>query len=149
MNTKKITAVILAALLLCAAIFAGIHLGTRSQVPEGSLCVTMDGKSTYVLISALAHTQINGSIINGKGQEKPISGEAVRLEDVLEAAGIEKFTRVCATANDEYSAVITAEEILNPSRVYIMETEKGLNLVVFGDSNSRRNVSDVSRLGVE
>ena len=68
---------------------------------------------------------------------------------MLEAAGIEKFTRVCATANDEYSAVITAEEILNPSRVYIMETEKGLNLVVFGDSNSRRNVSDVARLGVE
>lgn len=149
MNTKKITAVILAVLLLCTAIFAGIHLGTRSQVPEGSLCVTMDGKSTYVLISALAHTQINGSIINGKGQEKPISGEAVRLEDVLEAAGIEKFTRVCATANDEYSAVITAEEILNPSRVYIMETENGLNLVVFGDSNSKRNVSDVARLGVE
>ena len=54
------------------------------------------------------------------------------------------------TADDAYNAVVTAEEIAEPDRVYlIQQDEGGLRLIVFGDSNSKRSVSNVASLSVK
>ena len=58
--------------------------------------------------------------------------------------------QVTVTADDEYSAVVTAEELAAPDKVYLIaQEEDGVQLVVFGDSNSKRNVSNVVRVTVE
>ena len=42
---------------------------------------------------------------------------------------------------------MTAEELAAPGKVYLtVETDGTFRLVVFGDSNSKRNVSDVIKL---
>ena len=45
---------------------------------------------------------------------------------------------------------VTAEELAAPDKVYLIaQEEDGVQLVVFGDSNSKRNVSNVVRVTVE
>ena len=69
--------------------------------------------------------------------------------DLLSQTGITDYQKVLVVADDAYSAEVTAEEIAAPGQVYLMRQEDGIRLVVFGDSNSKRNVTNVVRLEVK
>ena len=66
---------------------------------------------------------------------------------MLEELGVTDFGKVTVTAEDSYSAVVTAEEVAQPDKVYLMLQERGgAQLVVLGDENSKRNVANVAVL---
>ena len=45
--------------------------------------------------------------------------------------------------------MVTAEDVNAPDRVYLIrQEENGMQLIVFGDDNSKRNFSDVERLSI-
>ncbi len=65
-------------------------------------------------------------------------------------AGVGEHMRAYMVADDEYRAEVSAQEIAEENRVYLMiGDEPYASALVFGDQNSKRNVSGVIRLVVE
>ena len=148
---KKKTIAILAVLAALLLVLTAVRLITREQIPEGALAVHMGEKTSYITLDQLNSQQITGTLINGKGQEKQVDASGVPLKSVLEAAKIpaEQIHTVTLTADDAYSAEIKAEE-LEENKVYLAREEDGsVTLVVFGDSNSKRQVHNVVSLDVQ
>lgn len=150
MKKNKFTIVIIAVLVIITAVIAAVHLSTRSTPPDGTLRIETGGQITDLALSKLELTPVQGTIVNDKGEEKSIDSQGELLSGVLEKAGITEHTQVNVVADDEYSVTVTAEEIAEADRVYLLlEDGDELRLLVFGDSNSKRNVSNVIRLVVE
>lgn len=137
-------------LVLITAVVAIIHLTTRPTAPEGTLRIENGGQVMELPLERLTFVPVHGTTVNGKGEERTVDAQGVLLSEVLRETGIEEFSEVTVTADDAYNAVVTAEEIAAPDRVYlIQQDEGGLRLIVFGDSNSKRSVSDVASLSVK
>lgn len=134
------------AVLVIVAAAAAIHLTTRTQVPEGKLLVA----GTEINLSGLALQDVKGTLVNGKGDEIPVDAKGVAMSAVLASAGITEYSQITVCADDEYSAAVSREEVSAPEKVYlVLQDEGGVKMVVFGDSNSKRNVSDVVRIDVQ
>jgi hypothetical protein len=148
MNTRKIIIFIgiLIALTLLAAV---LHLTTREEVPEHAVKVTTSEKETLLDIMSLEYTTVTGVRVNGKGEEIPVEGEGISMKELLEEMGITKYTTVTVVSNDSYSAKMNREEILEEDKVFLLLEDNSLRLIVFGDSNSKRNVSNVVQIQVE
>ena len=149
---KKVNPVGLAiiALVLITAIVAIFYLTTRPAATEGTLRIENGGQTVELPLERLTFVPVHGTTVNGKGEERTIDAQGVLLSEVLREAGISEFAEVTVTADDAYNAVVTAEEIAALDRVYlIQQDEGGLRLIVFGDSNSKRSVSDVASLSVK
>lgn len=147
-NIKPIY-VLIAALVLLTAIAAAIHLATRTDVRSGTLRVEYGGKAMELAVDKLELGPVRGTVRNGKGEELAVDGQGILLSRVLEQAGVVGYTAVTVTADDEYSAAVTAAEAADPGRVYLLlEGDGSLRLVVFGDENSKRNVSNVKLVSV-
>ena len=148
----KRTLIAIVAVLLClTAVLAVVHLTTRDKVPEGSLLIQYDGRESYVPMDALEIVEISGTVVSAKGDAQEIHQPGVRVEDVLKKAGIDSQTIQSATAvaDDEFSAELLAEEIVAPDVAYLArEADGSMKLIVFGDSNLKRNVRNVVRLVV-
>ena len=137
-------------LVLITAIVAIFYLTTRPTASEDTLRIEKNGQVIELPLERLDFNPVRGTVVNGKGEERTVDAQGVLLSEILREAGISEFSEVTVTANDAYSAVVTAEEIAEPDRVYlIQQDEGGLRLVVFGDSNSKRSVSDVASLSVK
>ena len=137
-------------LILATVILAVVHLKNAPQVQEGTLLVIQGSEQKYVALSTENAVPVTGTLVNGKGDKTDVNATGLPLADILELADIVDFTTVTVTARDEYSAEITSEEILTENMVYlIFEDEGTFRLVVFGDPNSKRNVSDVIKLTVQ
>ena len=137
-------------LIIITAIVAVFYLTTRPTASEGTLRIENGGQVIELPLERLTFASVHGTTVNGKGEERTIDAQGVLLFDVLREAGISEFAEVIVTADDAYSAVVTAEETAEPDRVYlIQQDEGGLRLIVFGDSNSKRSVSDVASLSVQ
>ena len=150
MKKNKLVIAVIAALLIITAVVAAVHLSTRSVPPSGTLQIDAEGKVTDFALNKLDLAPVQGTVVNGKGEEKTVDSQGELLSSVLEKAGVTEYTQVTVTANDEYSVTVTAEEIAETDRVYLLlEDGEQVRLLVFGDSNSKRNVSDVIRLVVE
>ena len=151
MKQKKLIIGILAILVLLTAVLALIHFNTRAQVPEGALMVNYQGKSAYIELNKLTMAEVSGTVVNGKGEEKQINEQGVGIADVLQAAGIDPAAvgGVTVTAADEFSAELSAEEVTDTGKAFLVEDGEGsVKLIVFGDSNAKRNVRDVVKLDV-
>ena len=150
MKKNRIIALAVGALLLVTVAAAAVHLTGRIAPAEGALYIEKDGKSTEVVISDLALEQVQGSVVNGKGETRAVDGKGFLLSALLEQVEMPAGVQATVTADDEYSATVTAEELAAPGKVYlVMQEEGGIQLVVFGDANSKRNVSNVKRVMVE
>lgn len=138
-------------LILVTAAAAAFHLTTRAAVPEGVLCVELAGGQTKELsLEKLKLVSVQGTVVNGKGEECAVDTQGLLLAEVLQEAGVTEYAVVTATADDEYSAQVTAEEIAESGKVYLIRQEEGgMQMIVFGDENSKRKVSDVVRLSVQ
>lgn len=150
MKKNNFTKHLLWTLAFLTIITASIHLLVRKDIPEGSLLVEYQDQQIYVSLSQLPQTDVRGSLVNGKGETRQIDSAGCTLLELLETVAVETgdIQKVTVTAADEYSAVVTAEEFLNPEQVYLL-LEDGIELVVFGDSNSKRNVRNVERVLIE
>ena len=141
--------VVIAALVLLTAIAAAIHFATRADVRPGAIRVEYGGKAVELAVGELELESVQGTLRNGKGEERAIDGRGILLDKLLGQAGVGEYSTVTVTAGDEYSAGITAEEAAEPDRVYLLLEEDGsLRLVVFGDENSKRSVSNVKLVSV-
>ena len=137
------------ALVLVTAVVAAVYLTTRPAAAEGALRIEAGGRVIELPMDRLKFVPVQGTVVNGRGEERNIDAQGVLLDQVLREAGVSEFAEVTVAADDAYSAVVTAEEIAAPDRVYLIRQDgSGLRLIVFGDSNSKRSVSGVASLSV-
>ncbi len=116
-----------------------MYLTTRTPDAEGEILV--DGEA--VVIADLQLSQVEGSVVNGKGEEKQIDARGICLSEVCGG----DYTTVTLTASDEYRAVVSADEIEN---AYLILSDDGtMQLIVFGDGNAKRDVKNVVRIDTE
>ena len=149
MKKNRFVIVLLIVLVVITAGVAVWHNATRVTASQGTLRVEAGDSVTEISLDQLQLTTVQGTIVNGKGEENTIDEQGVLLSQVLEQTGISEYTQVEAVADDEYSATVTKDEIDQPDKVYLLvEEEDRPQLVVFGDENSKRNVSGVIRLVV-
>ncbi|MBQ9047018.1 MAG: hypothetical protein IJ120_03860 [Solobacterium sp.] len=144
---KKIVLVLFLAAALTACLTL-LHLNSRKPAAENGITVCYNSKESIVDIRKLNLTEVSGTAVNGKGEEKTISGKGILLKDVLTYAGAETYEQAVVTADDEFSATVTAEEI-NGDTVYLISEEEEVQMVVFGDSDSKRRVKKVIRIEVK
>lgn len=142
MKNRKIYFIALV-LIVLAAVFAVLHLSSREQVAENRVQLEADGKSYEISLSELALEPVSGVRVNGKGEEIPVEGQGIFLPKLLEQYPVNAYSTVTVTSDDSYSAQIAAEEAENAC--FVIEAEQ-LRLVVFGDSNSKRSVSNVKQI---
>ncbi len=143
---KKYLIWLIAVIVVLTAILAAVHLSHREAPAQGSLLVKAGGQTITVAEKDLTFVPVEGTTVNGKGEEKQISGEGVALREVLAQAGVQAVAQVTVFADDEYSAVVTADELAEDGRVWLLHTEEGYRLIVFGDKNSKRDVKNVARI---
>ena len=150
MNRKTIL-ILIASLLLLTAIAAVIHLTTRTRVPEHSLLVISGEKQVLLDIDKLKTYEVSGTVINGKGEEKQVQGQAVSLLEIVQISGLEfKGSNTLAVcAGDEFAAAFTYEEVTKEGQGYlIIGEDKTVTSVFFGDKNAKRNVKNVERIEI-
>ena len=147
---KKIVFGVIGILLAVTAVLAVIHQNTRTQEIEGAVLVEFAGESVAVQISEMPLTEVKGTVVNGKGEEREIDAQGILLVDVLELAGVETVPEngVSVTAADEYSVEVTADELAEAGKVFLLE-EDAPRLIVFGDNGEKRNVKNVARITVK
>lgn len=144
-STKIIMAAI-AALIALTAVFAIIHSAARTEVPDGALLVSCGGEKKYVDLASLDTVSVRGSVVNGKGEKSNVNTQGVPLADVIENAGFDPngAVTVKVTADDEFSAELSGDELNEEGKAYLVgENDGSVRLVVFGDSNAKRNVRNV------
>lgn len=149
---KKKHLIITAILLLITAVIAFFYLQGRRQTPEGSLAVICEDKETIVDPFTAPSVDVAGTVVNGKGQEKELSGKGVTLSDVLSLAGFSEgdYSEIRVVSSDEYAAQISAQEISGKTAFLIKDhADNGsetIRLIVFGDPNAKRQVKNVVRI---
>lgn len=149
MKNKKIVIGIIVCLLLVTAIFTIVHLSTRDAAVENAITVEIDGASKAVELGKLSTGPVEGTVVNGKGEEKTISGNGILLKDLIATVSDSQVSNVTVTADDEYSADVSGDEVSEDAKVYILIENGQANMVVFGDQNSKRNVTNVVKIMVE
>ena len=143
----KLFAAVLVILTVVAAI---LHLNTREVVAEGTLQLKAGETTMNLDISEFDYQQVTGVRMNGKGEEIPVDAPGISIKNVIAYAKVTEYETVTVVAEDSYSAEISAEEVEDGTKaIFIVDDEKKLRLVVFGDSNSKRSVSDVVQIVVE
>ena len=130
-------------LLILAAAFAVLHLSSRETVAENSVQLSADGKIHEISLSDLSLTAISGVRVNGKGEQIPVDGKGISLTDLLRKYNVSAYSKVTVVSDDSYSAEVSADEAENAN--FLVEDGQ-LRLVVFGDSDSKRSVSNVKQI---
>lgn len=130
-------------LLILAAAFAVLHLSSRETVAENSVQLSADGKIHEISLSDLSLTAISGVRVNGKGEQIPVDGMGLSLTDLLRKYNVSAYSKVTVVSDDSYSAEVSADEAENAN--FLVEDGQ-LRLVVFGDSDSKRSVSNVKQI---
>ncbi len=148
MKNKKILFWLITAIFVLTVVLTVIHLTGRETVAQGALLVKAGGQTHTVTERDIVFIPVEGTIVNGKGEEKQISGEGVALRALLEQVGVQPG-QVTVYADDEYSAVISAEELIGEDHVWLLRTDGGYRLIVFGDENSKRDVKNVKRIELQ
>lgn len=148
MKKRRIIAFVLL-LAVLTGIAAWIHLTSREEVAAGTLQMTY-GESTYTVdLADLDYEQVTGERVNGKGETRPVDGPGVALRSLLEREKIDSYSKVTVVSGDSYSAELRAEEVAEEGKAYLLLEEDELRLIVFGDQNSKRSVSDVAQIVIE
>ena len=146
---KKTAFLLVVAVLLLTAVLAAVHLTTREQVETGQLVVSYQNKQQEVVFAQLPLQQIQGTISNAKGQTFSVDAKGLSAEAFLAELNITGFSKMTVVADDEYRAEVSAAEIAAEDTVaLILQEDGGVQMVVFPDSNSKRNVTNVIRVEV-
>lgn len=142
----------IAILLLVTCIVAVIHINQQEVIP--CMVIYLGNVEIAVGFEDLDRTEFTGELVDGKGTVTAHSYTGVLLKDLLISKNIDvsKISVLKVTSADNYSAEFTGEEIRADDRVYAAVTAdgksiegidsgtKGVQIIVFGDANSRRCV---------
>ena len=148
MKNKKLV-IIAAALVLVAVIAAAVHFMTAPKAAEGDVILTYGGKTTGITLADLELTDVNGVRVNGKGEEIEVNGNGISVKGLLHEYGVADFTKISVVSEDSYAAEIENAEVQEEGKAYILVEEGEARLVVFGETNSKRSVSNVKQIVVE
>lgn len=144
MKNRKIYLIALV-LVVLVSVLAVVHLSGREQVAENTVQLTADGKTYEISLSDLNCEPVSGVRVNGKGEEIPVEGQGIALSLLLEQYNVDDYRTVTVISDDSYSTEVAVEETENAC--FLLE-EGQLRLIVFGDSNSKRSVSNVKQIVV-
>lgn len=143
--------VFLFALLMLTALLAGWYLTTRDAVPENTIRVTWAGKTTDLDAAKLTGEPVQGTLVSGKGKETTVDTTGLSLQAALEKAQVDvaAVESVTVTAQDAFSAELSGAEMREEGKAFLILENEEVTLVVFGDSNSKRNVRQVMQIDVQ
>ena len=139
-------------LAVTVALLAILHLTGDRIVEQGKVEIIQKGQKWFLGKSDIARIPVKGELVNGKGERVSIDAKGSLLADVLTSVGIDpaEVDVLKITSQDEYSAEVSGEELLEAGKVYLISDEEGAyTLIVFGDSNSKRKVKNVARIEVD
>ncbi|MCD2492588.1 hypothetical protein LQE92_08105 [Lacrimispora sp. NSJ-141] len=148
MKNKRVMFFILS-LLALAGILSAIHLKTRDTSAQGNVKVSHKGENFVLDYNKWQYEPVSGIRINGKGDEISVEGNGIELSTVLEQLNIDHYRNVIVSSDDSYSAEVSADEAEENGKVYLMYEDDELRLIVFGDADSKRSVSNVVQITVE
>ena len=138
---------IIAAITVMAA---AAHLSTREEVAVGQLKVTIHGEAQTLDLNDLSYETLSGVRVDGKGDEFPMEGDGIQMKNLLKILDVNIFEKVQVIADDSYTAEVNPDEIAEDNKVCLfLQEEGGVRMVVFGDENSKRSVSNVVQVIVE
>ena len=143
---------VIALLLAATAILAVVHLVNQEAVA----CMVIESGEGKINVSFqdLTKETFSGELTDGKGDVTKSTYTGILLKTLLEQKGIDLsgLTGITLRSADNYSVELTAEELLRSDRIYLAVTADGetipgidpgtpgVQLIVFGDPNSRRRV---------
>ena len=136
-------------LLVTVALIAGINVMYRDKIAAGIVELTAGDKKVSITLDDITAGEVKGVRVNGKGEEIEVEGEGILLGTLLNNKGFKAYNKITVISDDSYSAEVSYDEIIAGTEAYIMEDEGEARLVVFGDSNSKRSVSNVKQIVVE
>ncbi len=139
---KKLLIFIIIALLVITAGTAWWYLSSLKETPEHSIVVVSGGKEEVIDIDKLSLVDFTGTTVNGKGDKKEIKGQGIKLSDVF---NVSDYTEASVIADDAYAAVVKKDEM---DQAWLQIEEGEARLVVFGDTDSKRNVKHVVRIEI-
>lgn len=158
--SRKLTAGIIV-LVIITGIVAAVHLLNQEQVA----CMVIGYGDQVISVSPedLDKGAFSGELIDGKGDVTHHDYTGILLRELLEGKGIDlsQASGMTVTSADNYSVAFTAEEILQADKVYVAVTadgEKiegiepgtyGVQVIVFGDPNSRRCVRFAQKITID
>ena len=103
---KKKSVILVLILFIITAATACIYLMGRDEPSEGCLTVLCEGNSKTIDPFSKGLQPVSRVLINGKGEEKEISGSGVPLKDVISLSGIKDgdYQSAKIISSDEYAA---------------------------------------------
>lgn len=145
-------------LIAATIILAVVHLSAQENVE----CMVING-TIPVSFEDLNKVDFSGELVNGKGEVTSSTYRGVLLRELLESKGMDlsNATTITVTSADNYSAQFTVEEILNTDNIYaaieadgepiegIDPGTAGVQIITFGDENSRRCVRYAAGVFIE
>ena len=145
MKSKLIIILLIGVCLGLVAILTVLNQKTRIAVPQNM--ISIEGKKTEILdLSTLPKTTITGQVVNKKGDVLEVSGEGINLFDIIKDYADESYSTIIVISDDEYKATLSKEEAEAPFKAVLLIEDSSARLFVFGDTDSKRNVSNVKRI---
>lgn len=143
---------ILLALLLVTAIVSVVHLNNQETV--SCMLIKYSGKEIPVDFEDLNKQSFSGELVDGKGKETSHTYSGVLLKNLLEAKGVDlpSVSSLKVISADNYSVEFSREEVMADARLFaataadgkviegIDPGKDGVQIIIFGDENSRRCV---------
>lgn len=157
--SKKLIAVIVLLLLITVAV-AAVHLMNQDTV--ACMVIEQGDRQIAVSFDELDRVAFSGELIDGKGDVTLHSYRGVLLWELLKEKGIDpaQISGVTVTSADNYSVEFTTGEVLQTDKVYVAVTADGakidgidpgtdgVQVIVFGDPNSRRCVRFAQKITI-
>ena len=139
-------------LLAATVILAAVHLSTQEKV-DCMVIKTPQGNIPVAFVD-LEKENFSGELVDGKGDVTAHNYTGILLRTLLEEKGIDltRVTGITVTSADNYCVELTAREVLQTQNIYLAVTAdgaqipgidpktSGVQLIVFGDPDSRRCV---------
>ena len=158
MKRKWIISIVV--LLAAAAAVLGFMNRQNSPKDEG-LLLQSGGNTTAVAFEKLDQISFEGDLVNGKGEVSHHEYKGVELNALLaeNKITVTEDSVLTATSEDNYSAELSGAEVLEAGKVYVavsadgkmlegIEGGQGAQLIVFGDSNSKRAVRYLKKIDI-
>lgn len=142
MKNHKLRIIILI-LVVFTAIFSVLHFKSREVISEDCVQLIVSGKTYEIAVFDLECEKISGVRVNGKGEEISVEGQGIFLNNLLKKQNIQSFNTISVVSDDSYNAKIVAEEI---EKAAFLVEDNQLRLVVFGDKDSKRSVSNIKQI---
>lgn len=149
--SKKLM-IVLAVLLVVTCGVAVIHLNQQQEI--SCMVIKTSTEEIQIDFSDLDKESFSGQLTDGKGETASHTYKGVLLRDLLSEKNItvEETSSVVITSADNYSVTFTGSEVLEDGKIYaaieadgvtiegIDPGTEGVQIIVFGDENSRRCV---------